>query len=89
MTDGERIAQIKITDKLLHEFVVEGYIIGDKYVVKTEKGLPPTAQFASSQFSNGVASLIFEDDSFDVVPPGGLVPVLNVRHVRIERDTET
>jgi hypothetical protein len=76
-----RLAQVAITSELLFEMFTQGFEIE---LVRTTKGLPKDASFVSSYFDEKTmtALLTFEHDSFSLVSPGMVIPILSVEFTK-------
>lgn len=87
---GRRIVRAAVSAELMAEFMREGWTIPSKgtAAVTCEKGIPPDAKYAGmiAWPENHSAWLIFEHESFDVVPEGSVIPIVTITHRRIMFD---
>ena len=77
-----RLVKVAITFDLLFEWLTQGNEITG--ILKTTQGLPPDAVFIASWFDDRKmqAYLMFEHDSFSIVPYGGEIPYFDIVFTR-------
>lgn len=88
--NGRRIVRATVSADLMAELMRVGWRIpaGNIQAIECIQGVPPDAKFVGSMPSPADLSVwfFFEHESFDVVPEGGVIPIVQIVHRRIMAD---
>ena len=86
-----RLMGVAVSSELWQHMATEGWSVsGDGRTLKCTDGLPEGAELVNSYYDGQrqTATLVFHHSSFNNVPVGGVIPILDIVHSMIEAGVE-